>query len=115
MPVEPYFLSLVERGWHHAREASLRLAEKGTGTLHVVKGTLPGEIQQIVRPLPGIHLIGLPKTFFWPALWMLCAGGLLTRKLRGVMVDNDRSEKRVRSWVRSAVPVLRAEENESWY
>jgi hypothetical protein len=78
-----------------------------------VKGLLPPEVRAIVRPVPSIRLIGVPKTCFWPLLWLLCVSARITGKLRGVIVDNPRSEKRVASWLGKAIPVVRAEE--SWY
>ncbi len=108
-------LSLVERGWQAARQLSLEYAERGTGTLHIVKGRVPNEVREIVRPVPGVRLAGLPKELFWPALWFMCAGLQVTGRLQGVIVDNERSEKRVRSWLRPGIPVVRAEPRESWY
>ncbi len=110
-----FILSLVERGWQAARLLSLDYAEQGTGTLHIVKGRVPGEVRAIVRPVPGIRLAALPKTLFWPVLWLICAGTQLTGRLRGVIVDNERSEKRVRSWLWPGIPVVRAEPRQSWY
>ena len=106
-------LSLVERGWQAARELSLRDAEQGQATWHLVKGWLPVQVRQIIQPIKGIQVLGIPKPCFWPISWGVCAALQIFGKLRLVVVDNLRSEKRLRSWVWTHVSVVRADE--SWY
>ena len=92
-------LSLVERGWSAARKCSLELQCEGIGMLHLVKGRLSPEVRAMVQPKPGIALLGLPYSLFWPAAWMLCVWLAARGRLRAVLVDNERSQRRVGCWL----------------
>lgn len=96
----PVVLSLVERGWQAARECSLELQQQGMCVIHLVKGRLSGAVHAMIAPKPHIHVVSMSRNLFWPAAWALCGWLSLTGRLRSVMVDNERSMRRVRRWVR---------------
>ena len=91
-------LSLVERGWCAARKRSFELQREGIGTLHLVKGRLSAEVRSMVEREPGIRLAGIPRQLFWPVAWALCVALAIQRRLRTVLVDNERSLRRVKRW-----------------
>ena len=99
-------VSLVERGWRAARERSLELSREGILTLHLVKGWLSADVRRMVQPRPGIRLMSLPRQLFWPAAWVLCAWLAVWRRLRTVLVDNERSQRRVKRWPCGAFATL---------
>jgi hypothetical protein len=92
-------LSLVERGWHAARECSLALHRDGIATLHLVKGRLPPEVSRLVSQKPGVGLSGVPYHLFWPAAYLVCRWWCQRGRLLAVLVDNDRSRRRVSGWL----------------
>jgi hypothetical protein len=97
-------LSLVERGWQAARACSLDPKFGRLEFLHVVKGRLDPEVEAMIAPRPNVRIASVPSRLFWPRIWILyhwlrCAG-----RLRALLVDNDRSVRRLRGWMRG-VPV----------
>ena len=92
-------LSLVERGWAAARECSLAAQHQGLCTVHLVKGRLSRAVHAMIAPTPYIHVLSVSRSVFWPAACALCGWLVLTRRLRTVLVDNERSMRRVRGWV----------------
>ena len=102
--------SLIERGWQAAREYSLDTQRSESDFLHVVKGRLDRSVRALVAPRPNIRLLSIPKRWFWPAAWSILAWGVLTGRLHAVLVDNDRSFRRLEAWMRAAgVSLIRAE------
>lgn len=92
-------LSLVERGWQAAREWSPNGKPPEATVVHLVKGSLNHEVRALIRPVPQVELMAVPRTLFWPMavglfLWHACRG-----RLQAVLVDNQRSERRVRAWI----------------
>ena len=47
---------------------------------------------------PRIQLACVPKRLFWLFVWSLLPGLWLLGRLRGLLVDNDRSHGRLRAW-----------------
>lgn len=93
-------LSLVERGWQAAREWSLHQRPPQTSVVHLIKGTLQAEIRSLIRPVPHVTVMAIPRRAFWPVafgcfLWHVCRG-----RLQAVLVDNPRSHRRVGLWIR---------------
>ena len=108
--MRPLVCSLVERGWQAAREYSLDARHGDLEFLHVVKGRLDRPVLALVAPRPNIRLLSVSTRWFWPAAWSILAWGVLTGRLHAVLVDNDRSFRRLRAWMRAAaVPLIRAE------
>ena len=102
--------SLVERGWQAAREYSLDPQHSDVDVLHLVKGRLDRSVRAIIAPRPNIRLLSVPKRWFWPASWSILAWSALTGRLRAVLVDNDRSHRRLRAALRVAgVSLLKAD------
>jgi hypothetical protein len=97
---QPLALSLVERGWRAARECSLALCGDGVATLHLVKGRIGPEVFRLVERPPGMRMAGIPYAWFWPAAYLVCQWLRASGRLHGVLVDNDRSCRRVSRWLR---------------
>ncbi len=97
-------LSLVERGWSAARECSLDIQGRGVYVIHIVKGRLSRAVHALIARKSNIHIISVPRTLFWPATWALFVGVCLTSRLRAMLVDNDRSYRRVGRWLHVVCP-----------
>lgn len=93
-------LSLVERGWQAARECSLDVEGAGVTVIHIVKGRLSRSIRAMFAPRPHIRIISMPRNLFWLVTGLLFIGVSLAGRLRVVLVDNDRSYRRLGGWVR---------------
>jgi hypothetical protein len=93
-------LSLVERGWQGARECSLRLRDRGIAVTHLVKGSLPPDVQVLVPPEPGLRLIGIPRVWFPLALWGWVVPAAAGRRVRWLLLDNERTLRRIGWWCR---------------
>ena len=94
--------SLVERGWQAAREYSLDARYGELEFLHVVKGRLDRSVRTLIAPRPNIRLLSISRRWFWPAAWSILAWSVLTGRLRTVLVDNDRSFRRLEAGMRVA-------------
>ena len=102
--------SLVERGWQAAREYSLDAQRGEFEFLHIVKGRLDRLVRALIAPRPNIRLLSISRRWFWPAAWSILAWGVLTGRLRAVLVDNERSFQRLKARMRAAgVSLIRAE------
>jgi hypothetical protein len=95
-------LSFVERGWQAAREWSLGEERQGAAVVHLIKGWLDAEVLALIRPAARVRLVRIPRRWFWPVAWGWVAWGLCSGTLRTILVDNERSLRRVRAWVRGA-------------
>ena len=99
-------LSFVERGWQAAREQSLMLQQDGISVVHLIKGRVSSEVLALVRPSPTMRLVSVRPWWFWPwafgwVLWARWRG-----VLQGVLVDNERTQQRVTSWLQQThIPV----------
>lgn len=96
MVERPWFiLSLVERGWQAARELSLDVQARPLCFVHVIKGDHGHRARALVAERPNTRLVSLPYPLFWPGTLSLMVGFALTRRLRGILVDNERSVRRM--------------------
>lgn len=112
----PLVLSLVERGWRAARECSLDLQETNVEFLHIVKGRLSRAVRAMVASQPHVRLMSLPKMLFWPVITLLMGAGAVSGWLRGVLVDNPRSFRRLHGIGRAVrVPVAMVQEGVEGY
>ena len=113
---QPVVLSLVERGWRAARECSLDAQRQGMCTVHLVKGRLSRSVHAMIAPTPHIHVVSVSRKVFWPSAWALYGWLALTGRLRSVLVDNTRSMRRARRWVRGSriTPVLVRERRDGY-
>lgn len=93
-------LSLVERGWQAARELSLDLQRDGFRSIHLIKGRLDRSVHSLIAPQPHVQLVSWHRRVFWPATALLTLGWFMTGRLRAILVDNDRSYRRLRGWAR---------------
>ena len=101
MPERPaLILSLVERGWRAARECSLDIQRDGVCVLHLVKGRLDPELRWLVVREPTTRLISVARRWFWPVAWLVFLRCLSSGRLRSVLVDNERSFRRLQRWTR---------------
>jgi hypothetical protein len=100
-------LSFVERGWQAAREWSLEADRQEITVVHLLKGWLDPGVRALVSPKAHIRLVRMPRQLFWPAAWGWVAWGVCSGTLQAILVDNDRSLRRVSTWVRGARVELR--------
>ena len=98
----PELLSVVERGWQGARECSLVLARQGIRVTHLVKGRLPPGVRALIQPVDGIALAAAPAWRFWGLIWGRLASGALSRRLRWVVCDRERTLSAIAPWCRRA-------------
>ena len=98
----PLVCSLVERGWQAAREYSLDAQRSEAAFLHLVKGRLDRSVRLLIAPRPNIRLLSVSTRWFWPVVWSVLAGTALTGRLHAVLVDNDRSYRRLQAVMRVA-------------
>ena len=96
MPERPTFvLSLVEHGWHAARECSLDMQREGVGFIHIVKGRLNRTVRALIAPQPHIRIVSVPRLLFWPGVGALFFGSWVMGRLCALLVDNPRSYRRL--------------------
>jgi hypothetical protein len=93
-------LSLVERGWQAAREWSLHQRPPQTAVIHLIKGVLDKEVRTLIRPVPHVKLVAMPRKVFWPVAFALFLWYTIPGRLQAVLVDNDRSRRRLGRWVK---------------
>ena len=96
-------LSLVEKGWAAARWLSLDLARKGTPVRHLVRGSIPRTMREVLAPSVGVTLQGVPLRLYRPAAWMELWLGQLTGRIGMVITDNAKTA----GWVKKSFPRLR--------
>ena len=109
-------LSFVERGWRAARECSLESEGEEVRFSHLIKGRLGQAVLAIIPSRPHSEIVSIPRQLFWPAAWARAVGALLSRRLGAVMVDNERSYRRVKRWPGFAqVPVVMVQEGLEGY
>ncbi len=94
----PELLSLVERGWQGARECSLALAPRGIRVTHLVKGRLPADVRALIQPVEGIAIADAPRWWFRGSLWSRLIWGSLTRRLRWILCDHERTLAAIQPW-----------------
>ena len=101
-------LSVVERGWRGARECSLVLRTRGISVTHLVKGSLSADVRAMITPYPLIRVIDVPRTVFRARLWGLLAWRTMTKQVRWVLVDNERTLRELGGWCRwwGLIPVF---------
>lgn len=100
MSRKPVVLSLVERGWQAARECALDIKHENVIVVHVIKGYFSGA-RALVIPTAGERIMSIPRVLFWPVVWV-CIGVLACAgRLRSLLVDNDRSGRRLFAIARS--------------
>ena len=93
-------LSLVERGWQAAREWSLDAGQRGVSVVHLVKGYVAPEVRDLIPRDERMCFLAVPRSAFWPAAWGLLAWFALSGALQVVVVDNERSLRRLRRCAR---------------
>lgn len=103
-------ISCVERGWQAARTWSLAAVPSGDRRIvHLIKGRLPSGVRALIAPRHGVRVVDVPRPLFWPAVALTAAAAWGARRLGGLLVDHDKSARRVAGWARRAgVPVWRA-------
>lgn len=100
-------LSLVERGWQAAREWSLHQRPPQAAVVHLIKGVLDQEVRALIRPVPHVKLLAVPRKMFWPAAFALFLWYAVRGRLQAALVDNERSRRRLGHWVAwIRVPVI---------
>ena len=93
-------LSVVERGWRGARECSLTLDAMAIPVTHLIKGYLTAELRAMIHPYPLIRIVSVPRPLFRVGLWWALARQTLTRRLRWVLVDHERTLREISWWCR---------------
>jgi len=102
MPSSLTVLSLVERGWQAARTLSLEVQSDRIRVVHVIKGWLSREVRAMIHPTPAIRILAIPRAWFWVGAMVSVAALMCRGRLRTIVVDNERSFRRVRRWTRCA-------------
>ncbi len=98
----PLICSLVERGWRAVREYSLGPQQQDMLFLHVIKGRLSRPLRALIAPRANTRLASLPRQVFWLAAWCVLAGLAVSGRLRGILVDNEKSWRRLARFSRIA-------------
>ena len=93
-------LSVVERGWHGARECSLALDAMAIPVTHLIKGYLNAGLRTMIRPYPHIRIVSVPRVLFRIWLWRLVLWQTLTGHLRWILIDHERTLREVAWWCR---------------
>lgn len=93
-------LSLVERGWQAAREWSLNEKPPEVAVVvHLIKGSLSREVRALIRPVRQVELVAVSRRVFWPVALSLFLWHAFRGRLEAVLVDNERSHRRVGAWL----------------
>lgn len=93
-------LSVVERGWHGARQCSLALDAVAIPVTHLIKGYLTPELRAMIRPYPHIRVVSVPRVLFRLWLWGIVLWQTLTGRLRWILIDHERTIKEIGWWCR---------------
>lgn len=96
-------VSLVEKGWAAARQASIALAKSGIPVRHWVKGKLSRNLLDVLTPYPGIKITGVAPWIYRVVTGMVLAASLCRGKRLKILVDNERT----RQWVSRCFPALK--------
>src|SRR5262249_54511388 len=96
--MEPYVLSLVERGWRIARQQEI--AQPTLRVVHLVKGRLSPSLQRLIRCQKPAQLISYPRNLFWLFAWIWLVLLGLQGRLCAVWVDSDKALQWVSPWCR---------------
>ena len=114
--MSPIIVSLVERGWQAARECSLEVQGDGIHVVHLIKGRVEPAVRALSPSRPGIRLVSLARSLFWPLAYLATIGWLASGRLCAVLVDNERSQRRLRTWCHLArTPVWLARQGSEGY
>jgi hypothetical protein len=100
MPRTRRAVSLVERGWQAARDCSLQLEGRDVTITHVMKGMVPRDVLALVEPRPWIRVAPVSRLAFRPLMWVIVLVGGITRQVRWVLCDNERTWRELRPWCR---------------
>jgi len=72
-----------------------------------VKGRLGTALQRFLATTMHLDLVSVPRRSFWVVAGWFVLRGMATGGLRAVLVDNERSLRRVTAWVgRARIPVV---------
>lgn len=93
-------LSVVERGWRGARECSLTLNAMAIPVTHLIKGYLTHDLRTLMTPFPYIGIVSVPRPLFPVCLWMMVLWKSAGGRLRWVVVDHERTLRRIAWWCR---------------
>ena len=106
-------ISCVERGWQAARTWSLAAVTGNRPVVHVIKGQLPADVRALIAPRAGIRIIGVPRPLFWPCVAACAAWAGVRGRLDGILVDHDKSARRLRRLAAAAgIRLLRIRQSE---
>ncbi|MBI4343605.1 MAG: hypothetical protein HY601_02185 [Candidatus Omnitrophica bacterium] len=97
MPDARLALSLVEKGWHGAREHTKSLPG-GWRVVHLVKGPVDPSVRRLLGLDARTRLVGIPRRWYWPVAWAMLVRWGVTRRLGALVVDNTRAQRRMRPW-----------------
>ncbi len=112
----PLVLSLVERGWRAARECSLDIQRNGVDVVHLVKGRVDPEVRTLITTTPNVRLVSVVRRWFWLVAWLVFLWCFGSGRLRSVLVDNERSLRRLQGWARWArIPLAMVQEGSEGY
>lgn len=68
--------------------------------IHLIKGSLDAEVRALIRPVPAVTVVAVPRRVFWPTAFILFVWYACVGRLQAVLVDNARSLHRLGRWTR---------------
>ena len=109
-------LFLVERGWHALRECSLDAGRRGIAVTYLIKGSLSPGVRAMIRLIPLMRAVDVPRSWFYVAVWWRLLAGALGGRVRWVVTDDERTPDRLAGWCRRfRVSLVRVEETSRGY
>ncbi len=87
--------------------------------MHLVKGRLSPAVRRLAGLSHPVRIVDVPRPLFWPVAFGLVTAWGVSGRLRTVLVDNERSQRRLGIWSRMArvrITLLRegAQGDELW-
>jgi hypothetical protein len=67
---------------------------------HLIKGSLSGELRAMIRPLPHVRIVSVPRTVFRIRLWGTLVWRTAMGRLRWLLSDHERTLREVSWWCR---------------
>lgn len=95
-------LSLVEKGWSAARQATIPMTQRGARVTHLVRGRLPRALLRVITPYDGMTIRGIDRRWYRVIVWILLAFHQWVQPGSLVLVDNQPAVE----WVRRSFPRL---------
>lgn len=93
-------LSLVEKGWSAARQATIPMTQRGARVTHLVRGRLPRALLRVITPYGGMTIRGIDRRWYRVIVWIILVFHQWVQPGSLVLVDNQPAAE----WVRRMCP-----------